>query len=378
VLRIEGLREGFDDLQGLGGVTDRDPTATSWNILDPEPHRADADRGRPVLADVLPWLLEPETPAVRHVAFRDLLDRPAEDPEVAAARTRAMAAEPIASILAAQYADGYWEKPGPGYATKYRGTVWQLIFLDQLGADPSDERIQRTCAYVLGHSVSPAGGFGASGVAGAGAPPPSAVIHCLNGNLLRALIGFGWLGDDRVQRAIEWEARAITGEGVERWYATGTSGPGFACAANEKLPCAWGAVKALLGLARIPPAQRSALVDRAIETGAAFLLSRDPAVADYPMGWGNTRPSGSWFRLGFPSGYVTDVLQTLEVLCELGHGHDPRLAHAVEWLLDKRTADGRWRNEYAYHGKTWIDFERQSQPSKWVTLRACRVLRSVG
>jgi hypothetical protein len=333
---------------------------------------------RPFLgADPLPWLLEPETPAVRHVVLRDLLGRPASDPEVAAARTRAMAAEPIASIVAAQHADGYWEKPGPGYATKYRGTVWQLIFLDQLGADPADERIQRACAYVLGHSVSAAGGFGASGVAGAGPPPPSAVIHCLNGNLLRALIGFGWLDDDRVQRAIEWEARAITGEGVERWYATGTCGPGFACAANEKLPCAWGAVKALLGLARTPRAQRSALAARAVETGAAFLLSRDPAVADYPMGWGNTRPSGSWFRLGFPSGYVTDVLQTLEVLCELDHGHDPRLAHAVEWLLDKSDADGRWRNEYAYHGKTWIDFECQGLPSKWVTLRACRVLRSV-
>ena len=32
---------------------------------------------------------------------------------------------------------------------------------------------------------------------------------------------------------------------------------------------------------------------------------------------------------------------------------------------------------HAYHGKTWLDFERQGQPSKWVTLRACRVLRAV-
>jgi hypothetical protein len=41
-----------------------------------------------------------------------------------------------------------------------------------------------------------------------------------------------------VQQAIEWGARAITGEGVERWYASGTSGPGFSCAANERQPCA--------------------------------------------------------------------------------------------------------------------------------------------
>jgi hypothetical protein len=327
-------------------------------------------------ADPVPWLLEPEAPAVRHLTLRQLLDRPADDPDVVEAREAAMDAAPIAAILTAQHAEGYWEKPGAGYATKYRGTVWQLIFLDQLGADPRDERIARACAYVLAHSQAPNGGFGASGRVGPVAPPPSAVLHCLNGNLLRALIGFGWLGDPRLQRAIEWEARAITGEGVARWYASGTSGPGFACAANEQMPCAWGAVKALLGLARIPVDQRTPSVKRAIDAGAEFLLSRDPAVADYPMGWGNVRPSRSWFRLGFPSAYVTDVLQIIEALCELGYGRHPRLGRALEWLSRRQDEQGRWRNEYAYNGKTWVDFERQGAPSKWVTLRACRVLRA--
>lgn len=331
----------------------------------------------PLRGDPMPWLLEPSTPAVRHLALRHLLGYPADDPEVVAARRAAMSCDPIASILAAQQPGGFWEKPSPGYATKYRGTVWQVIFLDQLGADGDDEGVRRACSYVLAHSQASTGGFGASGRIDADAPPPSAVIHCLNGNLVRALVGLGWLDDPRLQRAIEWEARAITGDGVERWYASGTSGPGFACAANENLPCAWGAVKALSGLARIPADRRSALVARALDAGAAFLLGRDPAAADYPMGWGNTRPNGSWFKLGFPSGYVTDVLENLQVLCDLGLGGDPRIAPAIAWLLSKQTADGRWRNEYAYSGKTWVDVDRQGEPSKWVTLRACRVLRAV-
>ncbi len=268
------------------------------------------------------------------------------------------------------------EKPGPGYATKFRGTVWQVIFLEQLGADPGDERVQRACDYVLSHSQAQSGGFGASGAVGAAEPPSSAVIHCLNGNLLRALIGLGRLDDERVARAIDWEARAITGEGITKWYASGTSGPNFACAANERLPCAWGAVKALRGLAAIPEERRTPVVRRAIEAGVAFLMSRDPSVADHPAGWGNTRPSGSWFKLGFPSGYVADVLQDLEVLAELDDGPDPRLAPAIDWLLAKQDAEGRWKNEYAHNGRTWVDFERQGKPSKWVTLRACRFLRS--
>lgn len=331
---------------------------------------------RTLRANPLAWLLEPSEPAVRHAALQALLGRSPDDPEVRASAASAMAAEPIASILAAQQPDGYWEKPGPGYATKYRGTIWQLTFLDQLGADPADERVQRACAYVLGHSQASNGGFGASGVAGEAAPPPSGVIHCLNGNVLRALIGFGHLDDPRVGRAIDWQARAITGEDVDRWYATAACGPGFACAANERLPCAWGAIKAMGALARIPADRRSPLVRRAIDQGIDFLLSRDPADADYPAGWGNSRPNRSWFKLGFPSGYVADVLQNLEVLAELGHARDPRLERATTWLLARQDAAGRWRNEYAYNGKTWIDFEPQGRPSKWVTLRACRFLRA--
>jgi len=95
-----------------------------------------------------------------------------------------------------------------------------------------------------------------------------------------------------VGAAIQWAAGTITGESSPRWYASGTSGPGFACAANEGRPCAWGALKELAALARISPERRSASVRRAVDAGVAFLFSRDPAVADYPMGWGNTKPSG--------------------------------------------------------------------------------------
>jgi hypothetical protein len=325
-------------------------------------------------ADPRPWLLDPDEPAVRHATLRMLLDRPADDPEARAAGAAAMAADPIAATLAAQDPHGWWVKPGAGYAPKYTGTTWSLIFLDQLMADPDEPRVRRACAYVLDHVPTSNGGLGCSGVVDR-APPPSAVIHCLNGNLLRALIGFGWLDDARVQAAIDWQAHAITGEDAPRYFASGTSGPGFACAANEGLPCAWGAVKAVLGLARVPAHRRSPLVRRALDAAAEFLLSRDPALADYPAGWGG-RVSGSWFKLGFPSGYVADVLQVLEALAELGRAQDERLRHALDWLVAKADADGRWRNQYAYSRKAWVDIERQGEPSRWVTLRACRVLRA--
>lgn len=326
--------------------------------------------------DPRPWLLEESTPAVRAAALVRLMGRPAADPEVVEARSTAMRTDPIKAILDAQDPAGFWIKPGPGYAPKYSGTVWSFMFLDQLGADPADERIRAAADYVLTWCTTSVGGLGCSG--GTKVPPPSSVLHCLNGNLLRALIGFGYFDDPRVKAAVEWEARAITGEGREGWHKSGTSGPGFRCGSNDGLPCAWGAAKAMRGLAAIPPRRRTRQVRDAIQQGIEFLLSRDPSVADYPMGYGNTEPSSSWFKLGFPSGYVADVLQVLEVLVELGRAGDPRLQPALIWLLSRQDERGRWRNCYAYNGKTVVDVEKQGAPSKWVTLRACTVLAAAG
>jgi len=324
------------------------------------------DRWRSALRDdPVPWLLERDDPAVRHLALVRLLDEPDDAPPVRRARAAAMRVPPISSILERQDPGGFWLKPGAGYGPKYTGTVWSLMFLDQMGADPRDRRIQRACTYVLAHTQAPNGGFGWS------ARDPG-VVHCLNGNLLRAMIDFGRLDDPAVRSSIDWQARSVTGDRFDDYHRWATSGPGFGCGINGTEPCAWGAIKALRGLAAIPPRRRTRPVRGAIERGVSLLLSRDPATADYPT---DTKVSATWFKLGFPSGYMADVLQNVEVLGELGHARDPRLANAIELVLSKQDARGRWRNEYGYRGKLWSDVDPPRTPSKWVTLRACAVLR---
>ena len=72
------------------------------------------------------------------------------------------------------------------------------------------------------------------------------------------------------------------------------------------------------------------------------------------------------------------MLQILEVLAELGHARDPRLERAMAWVASRQDAQGRWANRYAYQGKTTVPIEAQGAPSKWVTLRACTVLKAAG
>jgi hypothetical protein len=309
--------------------------------------------------------------------MRDLLEYPSEGSELEAAREEAHTLGPIATILAEMDAAGYWAEPGPGYLPKYRSTVWSIIMLAQLGASVAeDERIARACAYLMEHALTPGGHFTTSGA-------PSGTIDCLQGNLCWALVELGY-EDPRLETAYEWMARSVTGEGVApaedrqatvRYYA-GKCGPVFACGANNKLRCAWGAVKVMLALGRWPVERRTPLIENAIKQGIDFLFSTDPAGADYPSGW-SEKPSGNWWKFGFPVFYVTDLLQILETLALLGYDDDPRIANAMAIVRQKQDSNGRWPLEYDYTGKTWGDFGAKKQPSKWVTLRALRVLKAV-
>jgi hypothetical protein len=324
---------------------------------------------------VLDWLFEVEDPGVRYLALRDLCQLSEKDEELRKARQAAHREGPIAAILDNMKDEGCWVEPGPGYNPKYSSTVWTIILLAQLGATiEEDPRIERACRYLVAHSLAHGGQFSIDGA-------PSGTIDCLQGNLCWALIELGYK-DDRVDTAFEWMARTVTGEGIApmtdrhastRYYA-GKCGPLFACGANNKLACAWGGIKVMLAFSQVPAERRAPLITRAIEQGAEFLLAGDPARADYPNGW-SSKPSQNWWKFGFPVFYVTDLLQNVEALVRLGYGSDPRLKSAWEIIASKQDSAGRWPLEYDYAGKTWGDFGKKKLPSKWVTLRALRVLQ---
>lgn len=318
------------------------------------------------------WLLDPEDPGARYLALRRLhLDSPSNlDIEL----KKAHQAGPIGEILAAMHPDGHWVDDGPGYLPKYRSSAWSLILLSQLGARPeADPRIEMACARYLDRAFSAGGQISTNGT-------PSGTVDCLQGNILAAMKSMQ-IEDERLETAYEWLARTTTGEGIApstergapyRYYA-GNCGPGFQCGANNKQPCAWGAVKVLLAFSKLPAPERTPLAERAIRQGVDFLLSTDPRDADYPNGW-NPKPSGNWWKFGFPVFYVTDILQICEVLYDLGLGDDPRLSNALQLIEDKANPDGSWSLEYDYRGKTWVDFGAKKSPNKYVTIRALYAL----
>ena len=133
----------------------------------------------------------------------------------------------------------------------------------------------------------------------------------------------------------------------------------------------------MLAMSQVPVEKRTVLMKKAIQRGADFFFSVDPSTAEYPNGWA-AKPSGNWWKFGFPVFYVTDILQIAEALVALGFGKDKRLKNTLELIRSKQDAEGRWQLEYNYDGKTWMRFGKMKEPNEWVTLRALKVLKAAG
>jgi len=322
----------------------------------------------------LDWLLEPDNPSVRYFALRDLAGRPESDPVVSAARKDIMRAGPAPSILAKQRRGGFWGVEEDFYArSKYKGSVWSFLLLAELGANGRDPQIRDACEFLLTWSQDRAsGGFAHRGSKKAGGQP-SAVIPCLTGNMVWALQRFG-LGDDpRTKRAVEWVVRYQRlddgdGPAPKGWPYTGRE----PCYGRHT--CFMGVVKGMKALAEIPPRRRTKSVRRCLDEASEYLLNHRVFKRSHDL----SKPGKPfWTRLGFPTMWRFDVLETLDILTRLGV-RDERLGDAVELVLSKRDASGRWRLENSFEGKTLVPLERPGRPSKWITLFTLRALARLG
>lgn len=295
--------------------------------------------------DFINWLLSSETPSIRYFTLRQLLGRDEGDPEVAAARAAIMTAGPVPEILAGQTPEGNWRGERGYYTPKYVSTHWSMLLLAELGADGQDPRVRRGAAFMLAATEAELrrGGRG---------------MTCFWGNLLRYTLHAGCTDDERTALAVDYLVR----DGLEN---------GWRCRINDDLPCAWGAARALWGLAALPVLGRTPEVRDAQAQGLAFLLeAHHLEQGDYP-GPGVSR---LWQRLNFPLFYQADVLFVLRVVAELHAIEHPRARAPLEWLDARRRADGQWRGAGPFRQRTWPALGGPAETHRWVSLQAAAIL----
>lgn len=321
-------------------------------------------------ANTIEWLLEKENPSIKYFTFTKLLRKSESDNEVLNSKRDIMKTGIVPALLDKQNEAGYWGDIQKFYSDKYKGTVWQLIILAEMGADSNDKRVKRACEFILDNSQDiESFGFAMNRSSKTGGGRHSEVIPCLSGNMLWSLIKLGYLSDERIQRGIEWICKyQRSDDGISEAPKEWPYDKYEMCWGRHT--CHMGVVKALKALSAIPKENRNKFVKDKIDTLSEFILVHHIYKKSHDL---KSISKPGWLKLGFPLMYQSDILEILEILVELDF-HDSRMNDAVDKLITKQNKEHRWNLENTFNGRMIKNIETKGESSKWITLKALNVL----
>ena len=297
--------------------------------------------------EVLLWLLDGD-PAIRWRVMRDLMGAPPE--AVANERSRVATKGWGAQFLSQQRADGNW---GDGEATPHwRSNLYTLLLLRHFGVDPANGLVRAAIGRTRGQ-VTWGPEFGDAPFFAGEVEP------CINGGTLA--LG-GYFGEPNAPLA-------------ERLLSEQLADGGWNCEAER------GSVRSsfhstICVLEGLLEHEKAAGVTTAISEARAraheYLLQRrlfrrvsNGEVID-----------PKWTRFTFPSMWQYDVLRGLDYLRSAGVAPAERMAEAVVVVAQRQQPDGRWLLDAPPRDSFADDLEAgPGQPSRWITLRALRVLK---
>jgi hypothetical protein len=307
-------------------------------------------------ASVVDWLLDSD-PTIRWQVMRDLTD--ASGGEVAVERAKVATQGWGARLLASQAPDGRWG--GAAWNHGWDSTMHVLMLLREFGLDPTSEPARRAIGLVRDL------------VTWKGSGPPECESNpffagetepCINAQV--AMVG-AYFGQD---------VRPL----IDRLLAEQLPDGGWNCEAERgstrsSFHTTICVLEALLEYEQSIGAD--AKVTAARHRGQEYLLERRlfRRKSTGEVIFDRKRNGTDWTRFAFPTWWHYDVLRGLDYLRRAGVPPDKRLAEAIELVASKRDSDGRWLLEIRHPGHMPVEIDGSvGQPSRWITLRASRLL----
>ena len=308
------------------------------------------------------WLLDSD-PSIRWQVMRDLLETP--DSEWRAVRAKVETEGWGARLLSYEDEDGQWA--GGAFVPRgfdfrewqevgqpWTATAFSLSQLREFGLDPSSKSAKRAVRLI-----------GESSTWDHDGEPywEGEVEECING---RTVADGAYFAVDVSSLADRLAGERLADGGWNCERINGSLRSSFATTINV-----------LEGLLEYERATAGTAASReARKSGEEYLLRRNlfrrlstGAVADE-----------QFLQFLHPNRWRYDVLRALDYFRAAavltGAAPDPRLGEAVEHVRSKRLDEGTWLLDWTLPGRVWFDVdEGAGKPSRWVTLRALRVLR---
>ena len=306
---------------------------------------------------VLQWLLDSD-PSIRWQVMRDLMDAPAE--EVAAERARVATEGWGAYLLAMQGANGSW-------GSEWDTTMHALSLLREMGLDPASEEAHRAVGLVRERVRWRGWDWDGTwqGWDFEGNPFFAGEVEpCINGQVGASGAYFGQDIPRILDRLL---GEQLTDGGWNCEAANGSTRSSFnttICVLEAMLEYEL-AGKSDAGVTEARLRGQEYLLERRLfhRKSTGEIIERD------------RKDGAAWARFAFPTWWHYDVLRGLEYLRWAGVAPDERAAEAVELVRSKRGRDGRWLLDTRH--PEWMPIEldeSEGRPSRWITLRALRVL----
>ncbi|MEX1071651.1 MAG: hypothetical protein WEC37_03405 [Anaerolineales bacterium] len=297
------------------------------------------------------WLMEGD-PSVRWQVQRDLLG---EKPAVYKKERAKVAKEGWgARFLTLQEKAGTW---GKGiYSPKFISTHYTLLALRRIGLPPGNPGALKACALLINSETLRNLGKGFQEIPGRPAD------MCIVGMQLSMLAYFQFK-DKRIHRIAEYALEHQMADGG--WNCRDWRGDSHA---SFHTTCS--VLEGLLDYQQAHPKSKLPL-NKAQAGGREFLLQHRL----YKSHRTGDVVNEAMTRFPFPPQWHYDFLKALDFFRASKAPRDPRAKDAIQLLLSRRDAAGRWPQYRGPSGKYFFQIESAGKPSRWNTLRALRVLK---
>ncbi|MFN2187164.1 MAG: hypothetical protein ACK2T3_00195 [Candidatus Promineifilaceae bacterium] len=298
---------------------------------------------------VMKWLLYSD-PSIRWQVMRDLTGE--SESSVSVERVRVSKEGWGAKLLESQAPDGTWWSDSDPWPLK--GTIFMLVLLKDLGLDPACEGSQKALDRVRENVTW----------LPLGCRPffDGETEPCINGRILATGAYFGEASDSLVDRLLSeqledggWNCEAENGSTRSSFHST---------------------ICVLEGLLEYERANGDNKTVAAARIRAQeYLLARRMF---------RSRSTGEvidrkWTRFSFPSTHYYDVLRGLDYLRSASVEPDERVDEAVAIVIERQHQNGRWPLDVQHPDLPPFDMgESKGRASRWITLRALRVLAWYG
>jgi hypothetical protein len=295
---------------------------------------------------VIDWLLDSD-PAIRWQVLRDLAGAPAA--AVATERSRVASEGWGRHLLEQQRPDGRW---GNGVDVPFWwSTFYTLLFLRDLGADPTDPAA-RVAIDRVRDQVTWGPEFGDSPFFEGEVEP------CINGRVVALGAWSGERSDVLVDRLLSeqlsdggWNCEAERGSVRSSFHTT-------ICVLEGLL-----AYEASFGATPSVTAARRHGEEYLLERRLLRRLSTGDVID--PV----------WSRFAFPTLWHYDVLRALDYMRAADVSPDARVEEAVETVRARRQRTGTWLLDIRHRNTLHEGLSGTvGEPNRWITLRALRVL----